>query len=208
MAKSTEIVLVRHAETTMISEARIHGHLDAPLTENGIRAARKTAAALSADSFDAFYSSSLGRAMRTAGIIGDSIGLAPAPVDGLRERYYGWLEGKSLALFEPDLTGPAFMHPFIKFALHVSGEKDDEFPKRVVRAFEEILGKHEGKRILMVVHWGILSILAKYFKGESMGGWQSVGPWTACGITEAHLNGRGWKIIRLDDSRHLVYNIQ
>lgn len=206
MAKSTEIVLVRHAETTMISEDRIHGHLDAPLTEAGIRNACKTARALAGRSFAAFYSSSLGRAMRTAEIIADEVGLPPMPLDGLRERNYGWLEGKPLAYFEPDLTGPAFMHPFIKLALHISGEKDEEFPKRVIRAFEDILASHPGQRVLLVIHWGILSVLTRYFKGESMQGWQSVGPWTACGITEARLNGNGWEIICLDDSRHLKSN--
>lgn len=203
MANSTEIVLVRHAETTMITKARIHGHTDAPLTENGIRAAQKTARALANDSFDTFFSSSLGRAMHTAEIIGQSIGMTAHPVDGLRERYYGWLEGKPLALFEPDLTGPVFMHPIIKFALHVSGEREDEFPKRVVRSFEEIVSNHRGERVLLVIHWGILSILTRYFKGETMVGWQSVGPWTACGISEARLNGRGWEILRLDQHHHL-----
>lgn len=208
MAKSTEIVLVRHAETTMISAARIHGHTDAPLTENGIRSAQKTAEALAGDSFDAFYSSSLGRAMHTAAIIADAISLSPTPVDGLRERYYGWLEGKPLALFEPDLTGPVIMHPIIKFALYVSGEREDEFPRRVIRSFEKIVVDHRGERVLMVIHWGILSILTKYFNGENMGGWQGVGPWTACGISEARFNGHGWEILRLDDSRHLIYNKQ
>jgi broad specificity phosphatase PhoE len=203
MANSTEIVLVRHAETTMISKARIHGHSDAPLTENGIRAAQKTAFFLAGDSFNAFYSSSLGRAMHTAEIIGQSIGMSAHPVDGLRERYYGWLEGKPLALFEPDLTGPAFMHPIIKFALHVSGEQEDKFPKRVIRSFEDIVGNHRGERVLMVIHWGILSILTRYFRGETMDGWQGVGPWTACGISEARLNGRGWEILRLDQHHHL-----
>ena len=105
MAKSTEIVLVRHAETTMISDNRIHGQLDAPLTESGIEAARRTAEYLSGQKFDAFYSSSLGRAMRTAEVIGEAIHINPVPVDGLCEHNYGWLEGKPLPLFEPDLTG-------------------------------------------------------------------------------------------------------
>ena len=203
MTKSTEIVLVRHAETTMISDNRIHGQLDAPLTDGGIKAARKTAEIFRGQSFDAFYASSLGRAMRTAEIIGDSINMQPVPVDGLRERNYGWLEGKPLAFFEPDLTGPGFMHPLIKFALRVSGEGDEEFPRRVTKTISEIIQRHEGQRILLVIHWGILSILTRYFNDKDMRGWQSVGPWTACGISEIHKNGSGWQIIRLDDHSHL-----
>ena len=54
MTKSTEIVLVRHAETTMISDNRIHGQIDAPLTELGITAAKKTAEYFRGQKFDAF----------------------------------------------------------------------------------------------------------------------------------------------------------
>ena len=203
MAKSTEIVLVRHAETTMISDNRIHGQIDAPLTEGGMAAARKTAENFRGQKFDAFYASSLGRAMKTAQIIGEAINMQPVPVDGLRERNYGWLEGKPLAFFEPDLTGPAIMHPIIKFALRASGEGDEEFPRRVIKSFNEIYQRHAGQRILLVIHWGILSILTRYFRNEEMDGWQGVGPWTACGISEIHKNGSGWRIIRLDDNSHL-----
>jgi probable phosphoglycerate mutase len=203
MTKSTELVLVRHAETTMISDNRIHGQHDAPLTDRGIAAAKKTAEYFRGQKFGAFYASSLGRAMRTAEIIGATINMQPLPVDGLRERNYGWLEGKPLALFEPDLTGPVFMHPIIKFALHVSGERDEEFPRRVVNSIEEIIQRHSGQRVLLVIHWGILSILTRYFRGEGMEGWQSVGPWKACGITEYHKNGKGWQVIRTDDHSHL-----
>ncbi|MBM3138037.1 MAG: histidine phosphatase family protein [Chloroflexi bacterium] len=87
--------------------------------------------------------------------------------------------------------------------MHVSGEREDEFPKRVIRSFEEIVSSHRGERVLMVIHWGILSILTRYFRDESMEGWQSVGPWTACGISEARLNGRGWEILQLDQHHHL-----
>ena len=203
MAKLTEILLVRHAETTMISDNRIHGQLDAPLTEDGIIAARKTAEHFRGQKFDAFYTSSLGRAMHTAEIIGEAIHMQPTPIDELRERNYGWLEGKPLSYFEPDLTGPAFMHPVIKLALHISGEGDEEFPRRVLKTTEEIIQKHLGQRVMLVVHWGIISILMRYFRNESMQGWQAVGPWTACGISEVHKNGSGWQIIRLDDHSHL-----
>jgi 2,3-bisphosphoglycerate-dependent phosphoglycerate mutase len=203
MTNSTEIVLVRHAETTMISDNRIHGQLDAALTEGGIAAALKTAEILGGQKFDAFYASSLGRALRKAEIIGNAINIQPVPVDGLRERNYGWLEGKPLAIFEPDLTGPAFMYPVIKFSLHVSGERDGEFSSRIVKNVEEIIQRHICQRVQLVIHWRILSIMTRYFKSESMEGWQSVGPWIACRISEFRKNGMGWQTIRSDDHSHL-----
>jgi len=106
MNKTTQITLVRHAETTMISGNKIHGHLDAPLSEAGLIDTRKTAEYFRGQHFDTLYSSSLGRALRTAEIIGKAVQLDPIPVDKLRERYYGRLEGKSLDRFEPDGSGP------------------------------------------------------------------------------------------------------
>lgn len=203
MKKTTQLVLVRHAETTMITENRLHGHLDAPLSEKGLRDTRKTAEHFREQSFDALYASSLGRAVLTAEIIGEAIELNPIILDGLRERYYGWLEGKSLDIFEPDLTGAFWMRPFVRLALFASGEHENHFVKRVVRTIEEISDKHKGQRLMLVLHWGTLSILTKYFLGESLKNWQSVGPWTACGISEFHTNGKGWKTVRLDDTNHL-----
>ena len=204
MNKPTQVILVRHAQTEMITQNRIHGHSDSPLSEKGIRDANKTADHLREQSFDVFYSSSIGRAMCTAEIIGDALNMAPVPTDGLKERYYGWLEGKPLSLFEPDLTGPIIIHPFIKFALNTSGESADGFIDRVIKTFDQITAKHKGQRILIVLHWGILSVLAQYLQGKDLADWREIGPWTSCGISEFHQKENLWQLIYLDDSSHLI----
>ena len=107
MTLSTQVILVRHAQTEMITKNRIHGHSDSPLSQKGVQDANKTADRFRGQSFGAFYSSPIGRAMHTAEIIENVINMVPVPNDGLKERYYGWLEGKPLSLFEPDLSGPA-----------------------------------------------------------------------------------------------------
>jgi len=194
---------VRHAQTEMITENRIHGQSDSPLSQKGVRDAKKTADYLSGQSFDMFYSSSIGRAMRTAEIIGQSINIAPVPTDGFKERCYGWLEGKPLSLFEPDLSGPKIMRPFIEFALKISGESAENFIDRVVKTFNHITAKHRGQSILVVLHWGILSVLTQYLQGKNLAVWREIGPWTSCGISEFHQNGKKWQPIYLDDSSHL-----
>jgi probable phosphoglycerate mutase len=188
----------------MIIENRIHGHTDSPLSQKGIRDANKTADHLRAQSFDMLYSSSIGRAIRTAEIIGNAINMAAVPVDGLKERYYGWLEGKPLSLFEPDLTGPKIMHPFIKFALKTSGESAEIFIDRVIRTFDHLAAKHKGRRLLIVIHWGILSILTQYLQGKDLAFWREIGPWTSCGISEFHKKDNIWQTIYLNDSNHLL----
>ena len=204
MNNPTQVVLVRHAQTEMITENRIHGHSDSPLSKKGVRDANKTAGHLREQSFGAFYSSSIGRAMCTAKIIGDALNMTPVPTDGLKERYYGWLEGKPLSLFEPDLTGPKVMHPFIKFALKTSGEIAEDFIDRVINTFDYITGKHKGQRILIVIHWGILSVLTQYLQGKDLAFWRETGPWTSCGISEFHQKKNKWQPIYMDDSNHLL----
>ncbi len=187
----------------MIADKRIHGHLDAPLSEPGLRDARKTAAHFRGQHFDVLYASSLGRAMKTAGFIGESINLTPTPVDGLRERNYGHLEGKSLALFEPDGSGPWYFRPYVYLTLGLTGESEKHVARRVVRSIEEIIARHPGQRIMAVVHWGILGILALYFQGKDVNEWRTIGPWTACGISEFHSVDGHWQTIRLNDGSHL-----
>jgi 2,3-bisphosphoglycerate-dependent phosphoglycerate mutase len=204
MQSTTRVVLVRHAQTEMITKNRIHGHSDSPLTDKGIHDAQKTAAYLSGQHFDAFYSSSIGRAMHTAAIIGNAINMQPEPTDGLKERYYGWLEGKPLSLFEPDLSGPKIMHPIIEFALHASGESSKDFINRVIIDFKRITEKHTGQRILIMLHWGILSILTQYLQGKDLSIWREIGPWTSCGISEYQQNKTNWHPLYLDKSDHLI----
>jgi broad specificity phosphatase PhoE len=204
MEKPTRLILVRHAETTTIIENRIHGQTDAPLSEAGLRDSRKTAEYFRGQHFDAFYSSSLGRAMRTAGIIGEAIGQKPTPVDQLRERYYGWLEGKPLDLLEPDGSGHWLFRPFVNLALFVSGEHDKDFIARVVAGLQKIIDRHPHQRILIVVHWGILGILSQYLQGLDVNDWRVIGPWTACGISEFQQDNGRWQVVRMNDGSHLI----
>jgi broad specificity phosphatase PhoE len=203
MHKPTRIFLVRHGETTSTENHRIHGHSDAPLTKTGLQHARVTGEYLLSRFFDAFYCSSLGRAHNTAKIIGESIKKEPIPADGLRERFYGGLEGFPLQIFEPDLTGPVLLRPFVRFVLFVSGEHEKDFINRVVSSIQEIIANHPGQRVLVVTHWGVLSILTKFFNNESMISWEAVGPWTACGISEYKSNGKKWQVVQFNSSGHL-----
>ncbi len=199
----TYLFLVRHAETTMISKKLIHGTLDAPLSRKGLRDSQKAADYFRGNHFDVLYTSTLGRAMHTATIIGKAINKTPIPSEGLRERHYGILEGKSMELFEPDGTGAWYFRPFVDLALWLTGESEHKFIERVINSIEEIIIKHEGQHIIAVVHWGILSILSQYLQGKPLDGWRNIGPWTACGVTELISSNPHWNLIRLNDDSYL-----
>ena len=80
---------VRHGESVYNAEGRIQGRLNVPLSELGRRQSAAAAAALASLSADALYASPLRRAMETAEIIADALGLPiqdRPPPDGNRRR--------------------------------------------------------------------------------------------------------------------------
>ena len=91
----------------------------------------------------------------------------------------------------------------MRFALFASGEHSGKFVRRIIAAVEEIIKQHEGERVLIVTHWGVLGILTRFFNDESMKNWEEVGPWAACGITEFRSNGRDLETVRMNADSHL-----
>ena len=87
--------------------------------------------------------------MRTAEIIGKAVQLDPIPVDKLRERYYGRLEGKSLDRFEPDGSGPWYFRPYVNLTLWFTGEHEKDFVARVIEGTEEIIARHPNQRTML-----------------------------------------------------------
>src|SRR3954462_3109379 len=87
----TIIYLVRHGQTEWNRERRFQGHLDVPLSANGIDQARRVAAwfAGRAARFTAIYSTDPARAAQTAATIGQALGLNPHLSPELREIYCG-----------------------------------------------------------------------------------------------------------------------
>ena len=95
-----DLWLIRHGQTTWNKEGRIQGHLDAPLSELGVKQVKALAKRMSGKDFDAIYSSDSGRAVQTAEIVFPGQNLH---VDArLREMHYSVLEGRTRTEFSPD----------------------------------------------------------------------------------------------------------
>ena len=82
-----KLYILRHGETDLNVQGRLQGWLDAPLNENGVRAAAETGRALREIRFDRAISSPLRRALETARLIlAENAGQPPVETDGrLRE---------------------------------------------------------------------------------------------------------------------------
>lgn len=89
-----KLILVRHGETEWNQIGKKQGNLDSPLTPLGQSQARETANQLAGQKIDAIISSSLGRTIQTAKIIGKILNLPLShSLPEFRERSFGILNG-------------------------------------------------------------------------------------------------------------------
>lgn len=162
----TELVVVRHGETEWNVQGRMQGHLDSPLTATGLAQAQALASRLQTESFDAFYSSDLLRAYQTAQTIADKHNASVTKVEGLRERNLGVFQGLTRQeirnQFSEDIGGFRIDNPDYVVP---EGESLLQFRQRCIENFEQLALAHQGQRILVVVHGGVLISLFKHTLG-------------------------------------------
>jgi broad specificity phosphatase PhoE len=158
--KPTQFVLIRHAQSTWNAAGRWQGHADPPLSECGREQARRCAESLEGQRADLLICSDLLRTRETAEAVGGALGLVPEPSDSLRELDIGhWTgstreeiqasEAKLLAEFDggdPDVRPPG-------------GETRREIRTRVRSKIAELAEEHAGKRVVLVVHAGVIRAL-------------------------------------------------
>lgn len=156
-AAACELVAIRHGETVWNTQGLQQGQLNSDLTDLGRAQAKALAGRLGGEPFDGLYSSDLGRALETARIIAERVGLDVETDPRLRERDLGILQGISLRQFEQE-------HPH-EYARFRSGDPDYVIPtgesarqrhERCVACATELAARHPGQRILIVTHGGIL----------------------------------------------------
>lgn len=160
----TEILLVRHGQTTWNVQGKFQGQSDSPLTEVGLQQAQAIAHRLRHETINHIYSSDLLRAYRTAQFIAAARGQQPIITDTrLRERHNGIFQGLSKAEIEvtypdfyPDyaLDDPDFVVP--------EGESRTQVSQRGVAVINDLAQRHLGQRILVVTHGGLLGAILRY----------------------------------------------
>jgi broad specificity phosphatase PhoE len=149
----TTILLARHGETDWNRELRFQGHADPPLNRTGRSQAADLASALAPEELAAVYSSPQRRALETAAVVAAAHGLAPVPVEALREVDVGAWQG--LARVEVEQRFPEQFARWLAYGRGWDdGESYEEMSRRVVAALLELAAAHEGERFLAVTHGG------------------------------------------------------
>jgi probable phosphoglycerate mutase len=167
---ATEVLVVRHGQSTWNASGRWQGQADPPLSELGARQAAQAGArlrlGLGADRapVDAVWASDLARARDTAGIIGAALGLHARVDERLRERHAGPWQGMTRAQIEEQWPG------HLATGRRPEGyEPDDEVLARALAALGEIAIAHAAEHVVVVTHGGIVRTIERHLGGGDEG---------------------------------------
>tara|TARA_Y100000310_G_scaffold144893_1_gene144162 strand:- start:13240 stop:13839 length:600 start_codon:yes stop_codon:yes gene_type:complete len=150
-----KLTLVRHGQTESNMQRILEGNRQGQLTVKGKEQAKKVGERLKEEQYDFIYISDLQRAKQTAQeILKFHETEEIIYTEKIRERKWGELEGKSYA----ELSS---VKQQLHFAKHKpkEGETFEELQKRIVTFYEELLAKHQGKRVLVIAHAGVIGAL-------------------------------------------------
>lgn len=153
-----KVKFVRHGETDLNEPVRrMQGISNYDLNINGIRQAEITRDKLANEEFDIIISSPLKRARHTAEIINEVKNIPLIFDDRLIERNYGKLEGE---VFNKEYCNLDYDFE------RVDGESIDKYVARLKEFILDVKKKYQDKKVLVVAHNGIISVISCILEGE------------------------------------------
>ena len=159
--QARSLVIIRHGETTWNRERRIMGDADIPLSEPGRRQCAAAAAVLSGFEIDRIVTSPLTRAVETAELISEVLGVPVATDGDLVEVRFGHWQGKT---YEEIIRDPACERFFQDPETNPTpgGETIVDVQNRGLAALDRAV---PGRRTLFVSHGDIIrSTLCHYLQ--------------------------------------------
>lgn len=156
----TTLTLVRHGQTDWNLAQRIQGSTDIPLNETGRQQALETGRRLRGRCIDSIATSPLVRALETARIIAEVLGLdEPAIVSDIVERAYGEAEGMNAAALADRFPGMKGVPGL---------ERRSEVRSRVLPALEAVALANQGLHVVVVAHGGVISSVVRYLSDRAL----------------------------------------
>ena len=196
---------MRHGQTELNRKGKIQGNNNSRLNKTGQSQAMALASTMQLENPTTLYTSPITRAMETAEIIGDAIGLIPKPLVALSEHNVGLLEGlssKEMRLKYPDFATKWDLDP--SNALPPGGNTLRETQEIAWNATRTLNNKHENESILVVSHnFTILCLVAKVL-GVPVVNYRKFSV-SLCGITRLIMDSSGnVKLVSLNETGHLL----
>ena len=198
--------IVRHGQTDWNILGKTQGHGNSDLTQKGEQQALELANAIKEYPIDYIYSSDLGRAIQTAKIIGDTIGIDVTETPGLREMGFGDWEGLLIDEIKKDhaktyetwRNQPHLVEIPNGETLHIIKDRTDNFIK-------ELNEKYDNKHILLVSHSVTVRVMLLSFLNSGMENiYRIKQDNTALNIVECR--NYGPVVIKMNDTSHMKNN--
>jgi probable phosphoglycerate mutase len=211
---AAELFLIRHADAIPDGDEIIPGGIydDLPLSRTGREQAQALAERLKGVHVDALYSSPLLRCQQTAAPLVRYLGLTPTLVEGLKEIRLGEVvtlprpaAGEDLSILskalherQREITRKAGVAG--TWDVIADSESSQAFRQRVIAAIDAIAREHQGQRVLIFAHGGVINAYAAATLGL---GRDFFFPCANTSITLIRANGEQRVIFVLNDVAHL-----
>jgi probable phosphoglycerate mutase len=193
------LLLVRHGESICSAEGIVGGERGCTgLTELGFAQARALRDRLATEGFgaDVLLASTLPRAIQTAEVLSETLGLGvvqdadlcefvPGEIDGTR--WEDWADR-----FDPSLEPDRPLSP--------GGESLNGFRERIRSLFERLAAIYDGKTVVAACHGGIVWMSRRLFLSDD----DEQIPVDNTSVTEWALSEGRWTLVRLNDVGHIL----
>ena len=150
----TRLILIRHGQSEANLTRRFAGNYNAPLTELGVRQAKKSAEYVAAHyDVSKVYASDLLRAFATGQAVADLLGVEIIPDERLREIRAGEWEGMEISRIAEEYQDDyKLWMSDIGHAMPTGGEKVSDLALRVLGVIREIAEQNDGKTVVLASH--------------------------------------------------------
>jgi broad specificity phosphatase PhoE len=197
---------VRHGETIWNQENRWQGQADVPLSEAGREQSRRLARRLRAEArpVRAIYTSDLRRAVHTAEILGEVLGIPPTLETGWREMDIGTWSGLTTAEVIARYASEWERLRAGEDLPRGGGETFAQFQGRILRSVERLRAKHADEQIVIVTHGGAVRAFLLHCRGLDISQFRLIDKIGNTGLSEVTISTTGEAIIHLvNDMSHL-----
>ncbi|HEY4512304.1 MAG TPA: histidine phosphatase family protein [Candidatus Paceibacterota bacterium] len=156
------IILVRHGETNINTQGILHDTDDTePISDVGTKQINLTAEKLREFEPKIVYSSKEVRAIQSGQLIAEKLGIKFEAVDGLQERNWGDLSGRSWTSVQKILDSMSLEERYTYTP--PNGESWQTFEHRLIENISRLIKKNKNKTISVITHGGAIRALMPYF---------------------------------------------
>lgn len=154
----TTICFIRHGQTDWNVEGRMQGQQQVPLNDTGKQQASDCSLKLRNYEWNQLISSPLLRAVETAQIFSEQLGLPVQIVQEFAEKSYGEAEG----LVKHEIESR------FKSGLIPNEERPQALQQRVLHGISEICSRCPDQQLIVVTHGDIISLITAYYFNQEI----------------------------------------